>query len=128
MSRWIHVDAIAAGVVNYLHAEGDQTSISQSVGLDRAGDGHYRRHRPCVERRVSLRAADEQPMTELQIDRTACHMVRVFGLRAQGEAANLCRKIAARGDAEGLETWTEIRRKICALQLVHGDGPDTRPH
>ena len=77
-----------------------------------------------------MRASDEQPMTELQIDRTACHMVRVFGLRAQGEAASLCRKIAARGDAQGLETWTEIRRKICALQLVHGDGrpSDTGPH
>ena len=81
-----------------------------------------------MERRLHMRASDEHPMTELQIDRTACHMVRVFGLRAQGEAAYLCRKIAARGDAQGLETWTEIRRKICALQLVHGDGPDTRPH
>lgn len=60
-------------------------------------------------------------MTELQIDRTACHMVRVFGLRAQGEAATLCAKIAARGDMEGMKCWTEIRRKICALQLVHGD-------
>lgn len=69
-------------------------------------------------------------MTELQIDKTACHMVRVFGLRAQGEAAALCRKIAARGDVEGVEMWTQVRRKICALQLVHGDGrrADTRPH
>jgi hypothetical protein len=60
-------------------------------------------------------------MTELQIDRTACHMVRVFGLRAQGEAAALCRKIAARGDAQGVELWTEVRHRICALQLIHGD-------
>ena len=71
-------------------------------------------------------------MTELQIDRTACHMVRVFGLRAQGEAAALCRKIAARGDLEGVESWTQIRRKICALQLVHGDdetaGRDHQAH
>lgn len=83
-----------------------------------------------MERGIYLRAIDEQPMTELQIDRTACHMVRIFGLRAQGEAAALCRKIAARGDMDGVKSWTEIRRKICALQLVHGDnegsGPGTR--
>jgi len=75
-----------------------------------------------------MRAIDEQPMTQLQIDSTACHMVRVFGLRAQGEAAALCAKIAARGDMAGLENWTEIRRKICAIQLVHGDCEDEIEH
>lgn len=60
-------------------------------------------------------------MTENQTDKTACHMVRIFGLRAQSEAAALCRKIAARGDTEGVKCWTEIRRKICAIQIVHGD-------
>ncbi len=74
-----------------------------------------------------MRASDEQLMTPLQIDRTACHMVRVFGLRAQSEAAALCRKTAARGDMAGAETWTEIRRKICALQLVHGDLEESGP-
>jgi hypothetical protein len=61
-------------------------------------------------------------MGESLIDKAACHMVRIFGLRAQSEAAALCRKIAARGDADGVKTWTEIRRRICALQIVHGDG------
>jgi hypothetical protein len=75
-----------------------------------------------------MRAVDEQLMTPLQIDRTACQMVRVFGLRAQGEAAALCAKIAARGDRAGLENWTEIRRRICAIQLVHGDCEDEHDH
>jgi hypothetical protein len=67
-------------------------------------------------------------MTEVQIDRTACHMVRVFGLRALGEAGALCRKIAARGDAQGVELWTEVRRRICALQLIHGDSEESGAH
>ena len=49
---------------------------------------------------LSLRPADERLMTEKQTDKIACQMVRVFGLRAQREAAALCRKIAARGDLD----------------------------
>lgn len=60
-------------------------------------------------------------MTENQTDRLACQMVRVFGLRAQREAAFLCRKIAVRGDTEGVKSWIDVRRKICAIQIVHGD-------
>ena len=61
-------------------------------------------------------------MTESQTDKIACQMVRIFGLKAQREAAMLCRKIAARGDTDGVESWTAVRRKICAIQIIHGDG------
>jgi hypothetical protein len=61
-------------------------------------------------------------MTENQTDMIACQMVRIFGLKAQREAAALCQKIAVRGDMDGVKSWTAVRRKICAIQIVHGDG------
>ena len=72
-------------------------------------------------RGLCLRPVDERLMTENQTDRIACQMVRVFGLKAQREAASLCRKIAVRGDVDGVKSWTAVRRKICAIQIVHGD-------
>ena len=61
-------------------------------------------------------------MTESQIENTARHMIRIFGLRARGEASAMCEKFKQRADAQGMDNWAKIREKIQALQLLQGAG------